>query len=42
MLSMGARVEREHEVLGRSLSDEAYLSVKELLYTRQALLPVDA
>jgi hypothetical protein len=41
-LSMGARAGREREVLGRSVRDEAYLSVKELLYTRQALLPVDA
>jgi hypothetical protein len=39
---MEAQGEREHEVLGRSVRDEAYLSVKELLYTRQALLSVDA
>ena len=41
-LSIAARAGREHEVVGRTVSNEAYLSVKELLYARQALLPVDA
>ena len=32
---------RAHEVLGHMVNDEAYLSIKELLYARQALLPID-
>ena len=46
---MGNHEREEREVLG-SLADDmgrrrvtgAYLSIKELLYARQALLPVDA
>ena len=32
---------RAREVLGRTVNDEAYLSVKELLYARQELLPIN-
>ena len=32
---------RAREVLGHTVNDEAYLSVKELLYARQELLPIN-
>ena len=40
-LSMVARARRASEVLCRTVNDEAYLSIKELLYASQTLLPVD-